>query len=105
MTKPVRVEESDHETLQDLADSHDTSMAQIVSELLEIVDVDELRDSAGTHSVGRCPECGSEIPAENVSTGVLTGSVRAKCPVAERDDDVHETAPRGRYEIEELDEP
>lgn len=102
-TKPVRVEESDHETLQDLADSHDTSMAEIVSELLEIVDVDELRNRPGTHAVGRCPECGSEIPAENVSTGVLTGSVRAECPVAERDDDVHEM--RGRYEIEELDEP
>jgi len=75
-----------------------------VSEVLDIVDVDELEASAGSHSVGRCPECGTEIPAENVSTGVLTGQVTAECPNGNRDDDVHENDRRGRYKIEELDE-
>lgn len=103
-TKPVRVEEPDHETLQELADSHDTSMAQVVSEILEIVDVDELQDRTGTNCVGLCPECGTEIPAENVGTGVLTGSVRAECPAAERNDDVHVDRRQGKYEIGELDE-
>lgn len=103
-TKPVRVEEPDHETLQELANSHDTSIAQVVSEILEIVDVDELQDRTGTNCVGLCPECGAQIPAKNVSTGVLTGAVRAECPAAERNDNVHEDQSRGKYMIEDLDE-
>jgi len=104
-TKPVRVQEPDHETLQELADSHDTSMAQVVSEILDVVDVDELQTGDGSNSVGRCPECGAEIPAENVGTGVLTGAVRAQCPAAEQDDDVHpDTFRPGKYKIGELDQ-
>lgn len=104
-TKPVRAYEQDHETLQELADSHDTSMAEILTDVLEMVDVDQLQAGNGSNTVGLCPECGTEIPSENVGTGVLSGAVRAQCPAAEQDDDVHQnTFNPGKYEIGELDQ-
>lgn len=103
-TTTVRIRERDHEEIRNIAEQADVSIPAVMSEVLERVDLDEIRDETGQQAVGACPECGAEIPAGNVETAVLSGAVRAHCPVAERDDEIHETQPRGRYKVTELDE-
>lgn len=102
-TTTVRIREQDHKEIRDIAEQADATIPAVMSEVLDRVDLDEIRDEAGKQAVGACPECGAEIPAGNVKSAVLSGAVRAHCPVAERDDDVHEEVRKGQYEVTELD--
>lgn len=103
-TTTVRIREQDHEEVRDIAEQANATIPEVMSEVLDRIDLDEIRNEAGKQVVGTCPECGAEIPAGNVKSAVLSGAVRAHCPVAERDDDVHEQNRKGRYEVTELDE-
>jgi len=103
-TTTVRIREQDHKEIRNIAEQADATIPAVMSEVLEKVDLDELLEQAtGEQAVGICPECGTEIPADSVETAILSGSVIAQCPSAERDDDVHVDQAGGQYRVTELD--
>jgi len=100
----VRIREQDHEEIRNIAELVDQPIPVVMSEVLNRVDLDEIRQEVGSGEpvAGLCPECGTEIPASNVETVFLSSTVTAHCPEAELDDDVHVEEPKGRYKLTEL---
>lgn len=101
-TKTARIPESHHEEISHLAEQANVSIPVMIDEILtEQVDYDEAAEQID-NIAGICPECGAEIPSQNVKSPVLSTGVRVHCPEAERDDDVHVDQKRGKYEIEDI---
>jgi len=102
-TTTARIDEQDYETVRDISEQADVSVPEVLSEVLDRVDLEQILEEAQDGYVGRCPECGAGIPQGNVSSYLLSNRVEAVCPEAERDDDVHVDEPRGKYNVTDLD--
>lgn len=102
-TTTARIEEQDYETVREVSEQANVSVPEVLSEVLDRVDLDEILDETQTGYVGRCPECGAGIPHDNATSYLLSNRVKAQCPEAERDDDVHVEERTGEYDVTDLE--